>query len=69
MEIKTFSKGKKIQEELDVLKSAIRSMFTFDDCGMSHVFDINGLPNNIKQKIKPIFSERIEELEEEFKKL
>lgn len=69
MKIETFRKAKEIQEELDLLKIALSAIYSLDECGMAHAFDINALPKGIKEKIKPILSERIESLEREFEKL
>lgn len=65
MRIETFEKAKRIQDELLTLKLALSSMYSFDECGMAPAFDIGTLPTGIKKMIKPILSERIEELEKE----
>lgn len=69
MRIETFERAKEIQDELLTLKIALSAMHSFDECGMAPTFDIGALPKGIKEKIKPMLSERIEELENEFEKL
>lgn len=69
MKIGTFAKTKEIQDELSTLKLALSVMNGFDNCGMSPVFDISALPKNLKEKIKPMLSGRIMELEDEFEQL
>lgn len=69
MKIETFENAKRIQDELLTLKIALSAMYSYDECGMAPAFDIGALPKGIKEKTKPILSERIEELENEFDKL
>ena len=69
MKIATFLKAKKIHDELSTLKIALSVMNRFDDCGMAPAFDISALPKNVKEKIKPMLSGRIRELEDEFEQL
>lgn len=69
MKIETFRKADEIQGELFTLKVALTAMYSMDNCGMASTFDINSLPETIKDKIKPIFEERIEKLEKEFEEL
>lgn len=69
MKIGAFIKAKGIYDELSTLKIALSVMNGFDDCGMSPTFDISALPKTVKEKIKPMISDRIEELENEFEQL
>lgn len=69
MKIGTFLKAKEIHDELSTLKLALSAMNGFGDCGMAPAFDISALPKNVKEKIKPMISERVEELENEFEQL
>lgn len=69
MKIETFEKAKVIQDELLTLKIALSAMYSFDEFGMAPNFDIGALPRGIKEKMKPILSERIKELENEFEQL
>lgn len=69
MKIGTFLKAKGIHDELSTLKLALSVMNGFDDCGMDPAFDISALPKTVKEKIKPMISDRIEELENEFEQL
>lgn len=69
MKIGTFLRAKEIHDELSTLKLESSVMNGFDDCGMAPSFDISALPKNVKEKIKPMLSGRIRELEDEFEQL
>lgn len=69
MKIETFGKASEIQDELLRLKGGLNALCALDIYGKSPIYDINGLPDKIKEKVKHLLKERILELEKEFEEL